>query len=120
MRKIIKSVLNIFFFLLITSYSFSQENPLIGKWEVVEGNSKVTFEFFEDNTYILCDPNRIISKGTYKLINDTQIAIKLMTPEGDEKNTNLKFFFSDEGLLKLIYLDEKDAESYYTIYKRVE
>ncbi len=43
-----------------------------------------------------------------------------MTPEGDEKNTNLKFSFSDEGLLKLTYLDEKDAESYSTVYKRVE
>jgi len=120
MRKIIKLMLNMFFFLLIASYSFCQENPLIGKWEVVEGNSKATFEFFKDDTYIIRYPNEIISKGVYKLISGNQIEIKFITPEGEEKNAKLQFSFFDKGLLKLTYFAEKGAEPAFTIYKRVE
>lgn len=120
MKRNIKSILFIFFIISLTSYSFSQGNPLIGKWEVVEGNSKVTFEFFKDDTYILSDPNKIISKGPYTLINNNQIKIKLTNAEGDERTTNLKFSISPGELLKLTYFDEEGNESYYTIYKRIE
>ncbi|MFH1440537.1 MAG: DUF5640 domain-containing protein [Candidatus Omnitrophota bacterium] len=121
MRKIPKLIICLLFFLLINHYSFGQENPLIGKWEVVEGTSKATFEFFEDGTYTICVPHKIITKGPYKLTYDNQIIITLINPEGKEKNTNFKFSISDEGLLKLTYLNEENGEPISTtVYKRIE
>jgi hypothetical protein len=68
-----KSLYPVFFIVLAISFMAcsggstppSQKNPLIGKWQCIDKNDDVVFEFFADNTLKAGN-----NKGTYQIIDD--------------------------------------------------
>jgi predicted Zn finger-like uncharacterized protein len=73
--------------------------PLLGKWENVGDEDKGTLEFFPDGSVAVAMAGAAEAKGTYRLLGDGVLEVKLPLPGGQTVTQKLKFKVTGDELV---------------------